>query len=240
MEKYTVESLFDGRLRLRQPQNGYRYTLDPILLCSHVRPGKTEKILDAGCGCGIIPLVIGTRHPNTTITGVEIQRELAELAHVNITQNHMTDRIRIINKDILELTKSDAGAPFDMVISNPPYKKVNTGRINPNHQKAIARHEITLTISALFNAADNLLRPGGQIMIILPAERLFDLHQAMAGTSIRPVWIKSIHPSAKKNAIRIIACGAKNFKSSCRVLPPFILYDKDNNPTKEHRSIFNA
>ncbi len=239
MEKFTAESLFDGRIRLKQPQTGYRYTIDPVLLCAQLSPAPGTRILDIGCGCGIMPLILGFRHPKTSITGVEIQPELADLATRNIIENQMQNTVSSTCTDILDMQLSDTLPAFDLIISNPPYKKEDTGRLNPNRQKAVARHEIKLTIAKLFAKADKLLKPKGRIVIIFPSERLFDVHKAMADTSISPEWVRFIHPFEEKNAKRVIVSSAKNIKSSCRVLPPLYLYDNKNLPTKAHNALFN-
>ncbi len=229
-----------GQLNLIQPEHGYRYTLDPLILCSHIHPEPGDRILDIGCGCGIMPLLIGYRYPDSCITGIEIQNSLAELAKKNINRNHMEHRCHILNKDICDLNIEDTGGRFDRIISNPPYKKADTGRLNPDLQKAIARHELKLSIQTLFAKADKLLKPKGSITIIFPAERLFDTHQAMQPTSIKPEWIRFIHTSPQKNAIRVIVSAVKNTKSSCRVRSPLYLFSRHGNPTKEHQTIINT
>lgn len=240
LAEYTVESLFNGNIILRQPATGYRYTIDPLLLCSHATPKKDEKILDIGCGCGIIPLILGYNYPHTQITAIEIQKELAEIAQSNMAANHLEHRIQVIHQDISHLTASDTGHKFNLIVSNPPYKKANTGRLNPNPQKAIARHEVKLTITALVQKADDLLKPNGKFMIIFPAERLSDIYCAMQSTAIHPAWIRFIHPSPHKNAIRVIFCGVKQNRSSCKILPPLNLHDTQGNPTQDHKNIFYA
>lgn len=240
MEKFTAESLLSGKLKLLQPENGYRYTIDPLILCHHVQPAPGDRILDIGCGCGIMPLLIGYRTPDTFITGIEIQTALASIAKKNIDDNQMDHQIHIVNKDISDLSAKNTEGRFDRIISNPPYKKADTGRLNPDPQKAVARHELKLTIQTLFAKAEELLRPKGTIMVIFPAERLFDICQATQPTSIRPEWIRFIHASPQKNAIRVIVSAVKNIKSSCRVRPPLYLYDSHGNPTKEYRTVINA
>ncbi len=239
MEKFTVESLFDGRIRLRQPQTGYRYTIDPIILSSHLSPAPGTRILDIGCGCGIMPLILGFRHPDTSITGVEIQKDLADLAARNIVENKMQDTVSIIHADILENEIPEDLPPFDLIISNPPYKKANSGRLNPDVQKATARHEIKLSIGQLFAKADSLLKSKGRIVVIFPSERLFDLYQAMFDTSFSPEWLRFIHPLEEKNAKRVIVSAVRNIKSSCEVRPPLYLHDNKNNPTKAYKGLFN-
>ncbi len=151
----------------------------------------------------------------------------------------MTDQICILNKDIKEVNLSHTQGGMDLVITNPPYNKKDTGRLNLDPQKAIARHEITVTIEQIFSSAGRLLKPKGRIMVIFPADRIQDLFHAMTGTGIHLDWLKFIHTQPEKNAKRVILSGVKNFIESSRILPPLCLYDGKNNPTKDHTDLFN-
>ncbi|HCY85313.1 MAG TPA: SAM-dependent methyltransferase [Desulfobacteraceae bacterium] len=238
MDEFTVEPLFDGRLHIHQPKSGYRYAVDPIILSAQVSPQPGSHILDIGCGCGIMPLIIGHRFPRTTITGVELQKTLADLAARNCRENKLAGQIRIINRDILELSPDDFPTPIDMIISNPPFKKTLTGRLNPNPQKALARHEIALTVDQLFSQAHTLLSNAGRLMIIFPSDRLADLFSAAKKTDMTPEWIRFVHPVAEKEAKRVVLSAAKNTQASCRVLPPLTLYSKQNSPTQAYKDLF--
>ncbi len=186
-----------------------------------------------------MPLILGFRNPGVHIIGVEIQAELARLADQNIAQNQMTDQICILNRDIKEVRLSHTQGRLDLIISNPPYKKKDTGRLNLDSQRAVARHEITVTIEQVFASADMLLKPKGRIMVIFPADRIQDLLHAMAGTGIQLDWLKYIHTRPGKDAKRVILSGVKGNRVFSRVLPPLILYDEENNPTKTHTDLFN-
>lgn len=238
LAEYTAESLFDGHLRLFQPRHGYRYAADPILLSAHLSPAPGSHILDIGSGCGIIPVILGYRHPETTITGVEIQKDLADLALKNAEENNLKN-ILIINQDILTVCRKNIPRPIDTIVSNPPYRAKNTGRLNPNRQKALARHELTLTIDQLYAASSRLLGTGGRVVVIFPSDRLTDLFRAMERAGMAPEWMRFIHPSEEKNAHRAIVSAVKNIKSSCSVLPPLTLMSRHNAPTKAYKGIFN-
>ncbi|MDD9304204.1 MAG: methyltransferase [Desulfobacter sp.] len=239
MEKFTVESFFNGQLRLTQPKTGYRYTIDPVILCSQIIPLPGSKILDIGCGCGIMELILGFRYPQTLILGVEIQEALAVIAQKNVLENHMEKQISIIHKNISHVSGIETKGPVDLIIANPPYQKAGTGRLPPIDQRAIARHEVKLNIHALFAKAEELLKPGGKLMLIFPADRLVDLTCAMDDTAIRPEWFRFVHTRHGQDAKRVIFSGVKNTGPSCRVLAPLHLYDKKNKPTKTYHALFN-
>ncbi len=171
--------------------------MDPVILAAQVTPFKDCKIIDIGCGCGIIPLILGYRCKDVHIIGVEIQPDLAGFARKNIIENQMSDRIQILNKDIRTTTPHDVHGPADIIISNPPYKKKGTGRQNPDIQKAIARHEIKLELPQFFSSAHRLLKPRGQILFIFPADRLTDIVLGLQLLDFQLDWIQFIHTKKK-------------------------------------------
>jgi len=224
LEKYTIDRFFGGELSLLQPTKGYRYSMDPVVLCSQVPPVCSgDRILDVGCGCGIIPVILGYCFPQSRITGVEIQSELAQIALKNIINNKLAQTVSIINEDIKHLNPASTNGPFDLILSNPPYKRRKTGRLNPDLQKAIARHEIAMDIQSLAAKAQTLLRHKGRFMIIFPSERLMDIEQAVQATSIYPEWIRYIHTGQKKTPKRVIFSGRKDIAARRRILPPIYL-----------------
>ncbi|WP_320044980.1 methyltransferase [uncultured Desulfobacter sp.] len=207
-----------------QPQEGYRYSMDPFVLCNQISLfSRRDRILDVGCGCGIMSVILGYCFPQTCITGVEIQTNLAEIAQKNIINNKLEQTVSIINEDIKHIHLKSSNKPFDLILSNPPYKKRNTGRLNPDLQKAIARHEITMDLKMLAEKAETLLRHKGRFMIIFPSERLPDIEQAVQATSIYPEWIRYIHTGQKKTPKRIIFSGRKDITTQRRILPPIYL-----------------
>ena len=207
-----------------QPAKGYRYSMDPFVLCSQIPPVCSgDRILDIGCGCGIIPVILGYCFPQSCITGVEIQSKLADIALKNIVNNKLEQTVSIINEDVINFNPESTNGPFDLVLSNPPYKKHNTGRLNPDLQKAIARHEISMNIKSLAAKAETLLRHNGRFMIIFPSERLPDIEQAVQATSIYPEWIRYIHTGQKKPPKRVIFSGRKDITARKRILPPIYL-----------------
>ncbi|MCP3943338.1 MAG: methyltransferase [Desulfobacteraceae bacterium] len=239
MAKSTVETFFKNRIKIYQPEDGYRYSMDPVILAAQVVSFPGCKIIDIGCGCGIIPLILGFRHKDTHIIGVEIQSQLAQLATKNISQNMMSNQIQILNQDIRTTTSLDTQGLADIIVSNPPYKKKNSGRLNPNIQKAVARHEIKLELSQFFSSAHRLLKPLGQLLFIFPADRLEDIILAIQPLDFKLNWIRFIHTKKTNNAKLILVSGLKEGHGSCIVRPPLYIYDNRNNPTNEYTTAFN-
>jgi len=237
--KYPEDTFFRGRIRVRQDRKGYRFSIDAVLLAAHACPRPGERILDLGTGCGIIPLMLAGRYPEITVTGVEIQPELASMATENAALNHMGDRVRIIHGDMKALTVADIDGPMDFILSNPPYRKADSGRINPNHQRAAARHEIHITLDALSAVASRLLRIGGRFMLIYPVERLADLVTAMRSRDMEPKHIRVIHTGVETEARLILMEGVRGGKPGLRVDRPLFIYRGDGEYTDEVEAMFN-
>jgi tRNA1Val (adenine37-N6)-methyltransferase len=213
--------------------------MDPVILCDQITPRPGDHILDLGCGCGIMPLILGDRHPETRITGVDIQNTLADMAAENVLANQMQGRVQILNTDINHLTLQDIGSEADIIISNPPYKKKGTGRINPHRGKAIARHEILVTIDQIFAKAASLLAPDGSLHLIFPVDRMAEI---TAAAQTAGLFLKSTRPvklSKKTPAFRILVSAVNHPAKKTEHLNPLILDKNHHAPIKAHQTCFN-
>ena len=123
MEKLSAESFFNNGIKVSQPEKGYRFSMDPFILAAHIQPTGIKSLLDVGCGCGIMSLILAYRYPGVQIMGIEIQKELSRFAKQNIITNKLEKTIHITHKDIKNIQLSDINGKADMIVSNPPYKK---------------------------------------------------------------------------------------------------------------------
>jgi tRNA1Val (adenine37-N6)-methyltransferase len=237
LAEYTADSLFDPPLTLFQPKTGYRFSLDPIILAAHVLPAPGDLIMDIGCGCGILSLILAGRNPQVRITGIEIQKTLALAAQKSVAKNRMNDRIRILHQDVRTLSEQEVFTPFDLIVSNPPFQKESTGRLNPDRGRALARHEITLDIAALAILANRFLATEGRLCLIFPASRTDDLTTALSAAGFQADWMRFVYFLPNHAAQRVMVCAVKAGKkiSTCR--PPLYLYCEDGTPTKAHLAL---
>ena len=227
MAPITSDTFFNGRLLVAQPDRGYRYSIDAVLLASLPRPKNGESLLDLGTGCGIIPLILAYRHPGLRITGVEVQPELARLARMNVDTNGLQDRIRIITHDLRHLTVEMISGPVDWIVSNPPYRRTTSGRINPNSQRALARHEISLDLHQLLASVKRLLRTGGRFGIIYPSGRTVDLLGEMRGQNLEPKSMRCVHSHPGDAAKLVLVEGIMGGKSGLTIETPLSIYSSD-------------
>jgi len=175
----TADTTSFERVVISQPQRGYRFTSDVVALAGFIRINPCESLLDFGTGVGVIPLLVWQRNPFRFALGIELQNELADLAKENVRANALEKRIFILQGDLRALTPENVCFPvhpfyetkFDVISANPPYLVLGQGRINPNFQKALARHEIQLTFPELVMACQRFLKPAGRFYFVHLAER---------------------------------------------------------------------
>jgi len=159
--------------QLSQPRRGYRFSADAVALADFAQASATDTVLDLCSGCGVVPILMWQRSPFRYGVGVELDAELATLARRNVAQLHLEDKIHIVQGDIRFLGPDDfqsasslvSSSRFDLVTANPPYWPADEGRLNPNLQKAAARHEIFLTLHEVLAAARRFLKPGGRLYL---------------------------------------------------------------------------
>jgi tRNA1Val (adenine37-N6)-methyltransferase len=219
----TLDTFFDGRLQILQKKKGYRFSIDAVLLGQFSRIRKNEKVIDLGTGCGILSLLLSQNTKAHSFVGVEIQKELAELANKNVRLNHLEDRVWILQKDFRELKEAFPPGSFDVVLSNPPYRKYRTGRVNPAMDKAIARHEIKGTLEDLISIASYLLPPKGRCYLIFPALRTVDLLVVLRSQKLEPKRLQFVHPHVGEEAKFILSESIKDSGVELKVIDPLIL-----------------
>ncbi len=224
-EDETLDTFFNGKLQILQKKRGYRFSIDAILLSRFIKIRKNEKAIDLGTGCGILPLLLSQTTNADSFVVVEIQKQLAELAKRNVCLNDLSNRISILNKDFRELKEIFSPGSFNVVFSNPPYRKFRTGRVNPAPEKAIARHEIKGTLEDLISVASYLLPPKGRCYLIYPASRVVDLLFLLRNNRLEPKRIRLVYPHFDKEAKFILIESVKASGVELKILNPLILHE---------------
>jgi len=218
----SMDEFMDGRLKLIQSKTGYRFSIDAILLSQFVTIKRGDRVVDLGTGCGIIPLILLLTRPVGQTFGLEIQRDLADQAARNIVLNGYENRMGVILGDI----KHPPFAPSssDVVTCNPPYRPKNSGRINPDLQRAIARHEMLASLGDILNAASRTLRAKGRLAMIYPAVRLVEILVRMRGFNLEPKRIRVVYPGMESEAKLALIEASLGGRKGLKVLPP--LFDQ--------------
>ena len=239
MKSLTTDTFFNGCIQVKQNRSGYRFSIDTVLLAWHTRTRPDDTVLDLGTGCGIIPIILAYRYPEIKVYGIEVQKDLADIAKLNIKENDMDDRVFIRCMDMKLLNHGITSGPVDLVVCNPPFRKARSGKINPDPQRAIARHEIKTTLQDVIKTAHTMLSTSGRFVIIYPAERMTDILSQMRTTGIEPKWIRMVHSEKDANAKLILIEGRKGARPALKIVPPLIIYRANGAYTDEVEKMFN-
>ncbi len=219
----SLGTFLQGKLQVIQKKKGYRFSIDAVLLSQFVTILKNETVIDLGTGCGILPLLLSQTTKALSFVGIEIQEGLAECARKNVLLNRLENRVSIFQQDFGELTKIFPPGSFDVVLSNPPYGRSRSGRINLSTEKAIARHEIRATLEDLTSASSHLLPNKGRCYVIFPAARAIDLLAALRSRKLEPKRLQFVHPRSGGDAKWILVESIKESGVELKIMPPLFL-----------------
>lgn len=236
----TLDALFQGKLKIIQRKRGYRFSIDAVLLAHFVKVRGGEKIVDLGTGNGVIPLILGCLHPSVRVVGLELQEEMAQRALRSVRLNLLAERVRIIQGDVCSVEEIFSPQSFDAVVCNPPYRETASGRINPDLERRVARHEIKARILDFVRAGSYLLRRRGRMALVYPAARTLDLLQTMRQEDLEPKRLRLVYPFEESAATLVLAEGIKGGGSELRVMPPLVMYTKDRKYSPEIRAILES
>lgn len=221
----TRDTFFNGKLQIIQKKRGYRFSVDAVLLSQFIKIRKNERVIDLGTGCGILPLLLSHTTKAHSFIGIEIQKGLVECAKKNVLLNHLDDRISILKQDFRELKGTFPPGSFDVVLSNPPYRKALTGRINPTMEKAIARHEMKGTLEDLISIASYLLPHKGRCYVIFPTLRTVDLLVVLRSKKLEPKRLQFVYPHVGEEAKFLLVESMKASGVELKLMEPLILHE---------------
>lgn len=245
-ESEKIDDLELDGLRVIQNKEYFCFGMDSILLANFVQSNSGKNIIVDFCsGSGVIPIVISAKNKYRGIVGIELQNEMFDLLERNILLNNLCDKIipiqsdikdvRSLKKKILEKYNRDN---VDIIVCNPPYKKIGTGVQNENSVKYIARHEVRCTLEDIFSSASKLLKSRGKLYLVHKPDRLVDLLVNARKYNLEAKKIRFIHPKADKEASIVLVEYVKDSGSELSVCSPLIEYDKNGNYTDEIYSIY--
>ena len=224
--------------KIFQDTDCFSFSLDSIMLANFATIRlKDKKIVDLGCGNGVIPLIMSLRC-NKKIIGVELQSKLADMAKRSVDYNGLNDVIEIINTNMKDYVSDETFESFDLITCNPPYFKVNDKNFfNDNIEKVIARHEVEITLSELMVIVKKLLKNNGNFAIVHRTDRLMEILSEFRKSNIEPKRVRFVHEKSNKESTLVLIEGQKNGKVGLKVENPFILYNEDGSETEEYKKL---
>ena len=216
--------LLDGRVRLLQPERGYRAGMDAALLAAACPMTPGEHLIEAGCGAGAVLMQIAARSPGAVLTGVERDVGMAALAVRNAALNDSSERVEVRTADVARGFRALDLPPFDWAVSNPPFFDDPTSLRAPSPGKTGAWMADD-GLGAWLDFLSKAVREGGHIVLIHRADRLADILGGLTPKA-GSFQIRPIQPFADEPAKRVLIHAVKTGRAPLRILPPLVLHDR--------------
>lgn len=232
-----IDDLELNNLKIIQNKEWFCFGIDSILLSDFAKEiHKNSKILDLGTGTGILAILLSAKVEKSQITGVEVQKEVAEMAKRSVELNHLEDRIKIVNINIKELEEENK---FDAVVTNPPYKKKDTGLINTNQIKLISRHEIEGELEDFIKVASKTLKDKGTMYMVNRPERLVDIFEFCRKYKLEPKEMQVVYSNTNSKPSLVLIKAVKNAKRYLKVREALYIYKENGEYTDQVLKIYN-
>lgn len=229
----------NGPMKIIQSPSVFSFSLDAVLLAhfTWVPFNKDRRILDLCSGNGVIPLLLSNR-TKASITGLEIQNRLVNMAERSIIYNKLTNQIDMIHGDLREKQRELVQGSFDLVTCNPPYFKTPAeSELNDLEHFTIARHEVLCTLEDVVKACKLYVRPGGKVTIVYRPTRLVELITLLSKYNLEPKRMRFIYPKRGKDANIVLVEAVRDGKSGVKIEDPLFVYEKDGTYTEEAKEI---
>lgn len=230
----VLNDLFDYDLKIYQDQDTFKFSLDSLLLAEYVDIKKSDgKLLDLCSGNAPIPLILASRH-DISITAIELQPDIYDLGVKSIAYNNLQNKIKMLNINAKDTNNYFPGNNFDIITCNPPFfKKISTSLINEDIKKAIARHELTITLADIINISSKLLKDNGKLYLVHRPDRLEEILTLANSKNLHVKNIEFIYNGKSEYAIMVIFKFVKNSRQSVKVGSLTV-----NRNTKTYQNIF--
>jgi len=245
MNKHNTEvietTLLRGQVKLLQPKIGFHASIDSVFLAAAVPVKDKYKVLDIGCGVGSVGLCVLARNKNISLTGIDIQPELIDLAHQNAGLNDVEDQARFFHGDI-KTEKHTEDNSFNVVVMNPPYLEDGTHTPSPEKIKATSHGEGVsgASLADWIKYAHRKLKQGGHLTLIHRADRLDDVivelekKRWFGSVVVYPLW-----SHAGEDAKRVIIQARKERYAPIVLKSGMVIHREDGKYTQEADAILS-
>lgn len=238
-ENERIDDLELNGLKIIQKTDGFCFGMDSVLLsdfAKEIRNGTT--VLDLGTGTGILGILLCGKTNLKKVIGIEVQKEVAEMATRSIELNSLQNKFEIINDNIKNIDKYFEVGSVDAIVTNPPYKKTNSGLVNENKAKLISRHEIEASLEDFIKISAKLLKNSGEFYMVHRPERLADIMEYLRKYKLEPKKLKMVSPTVNKEPNLILIKAVKNGKPFLKLEKNLYVYDEKRNYTKDILKIY--
>jgi len=238
-ENEVIDDLEYKNLKIIQNNNGFKFGIDSVLLSDFAKNIKNNaNVLDLGTGTGIVSILLCGKTNLKKIIGVEIQKNVSDMAKRSIALNKLEDRAEIINEDIRNISKIFPANSFDAIVTNPPYKKKNTGLMSQDKTQLISRHEVMCNIEDIAKVASKMLNSNCSIYMVHRPDRLIDIIEIFRKYELEPKILRFVYPKVNKEPNLILIKATKGGKQFLKLEKPLIVYNDDGTYTDEIFEIY--
>lgn len=240
MDSLTHDSISlrgSGIVTIVQPEKGFRFTLDSLLLADFCRIKPKDRVLEPGAGTGVISILLAKKHPRSQFYPVEIQPALVELCEQNRIDNGVEHNVITVKRDIRRLYQSIDPGGFDVVVTNPPYTKLGAGKKSPLPERQMARQDQLGKIEFWLDL-QKFLKHGGRYNLVFPASRFAELVALMRERGLEPKRLRFVHPKEHKPASLVLIEAVKSGGPGLIVLPPLVVHESDGSYAEEVRNLY--
>ncbi|MBR3132838.1 MAG: tRNA1(Val) (adenine(37)-N6)-methyltransferase [Clostridia bacterium] len=239
-ENERIDDLEWKDLKIIQNSEWFCFGIDSVLISDFAKDIKKGSIVaDFGSGTGIISILLSKKIEPKKILEFEIQKDVAEMAQKSIELNNLENIIEVKNINLKEIGKHFEKNYFDAIVTNPPYKKLNTGLINDSENKLISRHEIMCSLDEWIKTSFDMLKDKGEFYMVHRPDRLVDIINCMRQNKIEPKIIRFVYPKINKKPNLVLIKGVKNGRSSVTIKEPLVVYEENGEYTNEILEIYH-
>ncbi len=235
-----VEDLQCRGLKIIQNKDWFCFGMDAVLLANYCDIKDGEEVVDLGTGTGIIPILIYGKNNVKKIYGLELQKEVAEMAKRSIVLNSLEKYIEIVNENVKDYKKHLKKNYFDTVVTNPPYIQAKNNLVSPKEKKAISKHEIEGNLEDFIKTASELLKHRGKLYMVYRPNRLVEVFELMKSYKIEPKKIRFVQNRKDEKPNLVLIKGIKAANPHLIVEKPLIIFDEDGNYTQEVNKIYSS
>lgn len=237
----TEDGFLGGKLRILQPEKGFRAGIDSVFLAAGVPCVDGETVFEAGCGTGVAALCLLARNPSVQVTGIEIAARYALICEENARRNGMAQSLRVIRADAREAMRRDAvnmpvPGSFSHAMANPPYFDLGKSTASPNALKAQAHGFGAEDLALWIKLLHAMLKPRGTVTLVHRAETLGHLLVALENR-FGDLRVAPLFPRRGAPASRVLVQGVKGSRAPLQLLPGMVLHGEGNGFTPEAEAV---
>ena len=232
-----IEDLQCDGLRLIQSANEYRFTTDAVLLANFCKDMNGKFCVEFGSGSGVISILVAHKKHPKKVLALEIQPQLVDMATRSVALNNLQDTIQVVECDLKRANTLVCGKA-DIVVCNPPYRKVGSGEQQLAENLAICRHEICATLADIIQSASKCLNNRGNLYLVHQASRTAEIVALCAQHKIAVKEILPVCPSPNRQPNLVLVRGVKGGESDCILHAPMCICDEQGNYTPQAKAYY--